>query len=130
MSEPVTDPAQALQERLRADLRAAMKARQPLEVALLRGLIAAIDNAQSAGIAAGPAVATAPEAHSQWVAAGSAFGSGEVERKALAETDLAELLAAEAAKRQATAAEMERVGRADLAADARAEAAIIARYRG
>lgn len=129
MSQPMPDPAQALQERLRADLRAAMKARQGLEVALLRGLIAAIDNAQSAGIAAGPAVSTAPAAHSQYVAAGGVFGSGEVERKALSEADLAALLAAEVAKREATAAEMERLGRADLAQAAHAEAAIIARYR-
>lgn len=125
-----SDPAQALQERLRVDLRMAMKARQSLETSLLRGLIAAIDNAQSAGIAAGPAVSAAPAAHSQWVAAGGAFGSGEVERKALSEADLVELLAAEVAKREATAAEMDRLGRADLAEAARAEAAIISRYRG
>jgi uncharacterized protein YqeY len=74
-------------------------------------------------------VSSAPAAHSQYVAAGGAFGSGEVERKALTVGDLTDLLAAEAAKREATAAEMDRVGRADLAADARAEAAIIARYR-
>lgn len=124
------DPAESMQTRLRADLRTAMKARASLEVSLLRGLIAAIDNAQSAGIAAGPAVASAPEAHSQYVAAGGAFGSGEVERRRLGESELAALLADEAAKREATAAEMTRIGRSDLAEAARAEAAVIARYRG
>jgi uncharacterized protein YqeY len=128
MAEAAPDPAEALQDRLRADLRTAMKARQTLEIALLRGLIAAIDNAQSAGVEAGPAVSAAPEASSQWVAAGAAFGSGEVTRRVLTAADLADLLAAEATKRGATAAEMDRVGRSDLADVARAEAAIIARY--
>ncbi|MDQ0466134.1 uncharacterized protein YqeY [Caulobacter ginsengisoli] len=130
MSDAVTDPAEALQTRLRADLRAAMKARETLEVSLLRGLIAAIDNAQSAGIQAGPSVSAAPAASSQWMAAGGAFGSGEVSRRVLTATDLVALLADEAARREATAAEMDRVGRADLADTARAEAAVIARYRG
>jgi uncharacterized protein YqeY len=122
------DTAKAMQERLRADLRAAMKARQSLEVALLRGLIAAIDNAQSAGIAAGPTVSAAPAAHSQWVAAGGAFGSGEVERRSLTAEDIAELLAGEVARREATAMEMDRVGRSDLANTARVEAATVRRY--
>lgn len=127
---PNADPAQALQNRLRVDLREAMKARRSLEVSLLRGLIAAVDNAQSAGIAAGPTVSAAPAAQSQWVATGSAFGAGEVERKVLTDEDLAALLTAEAARRAQTASEMERVGQATLAADARAEAAMIGRYLG
>ncbi len=124
------DPAEMMQNRLRADLRAAMKARETLEVALLRGLIAAIDNAQSAGIEAGPAVSASPATSSQWVAAGGAFGSGEVVRRTLSEADLQALLAAEAARREATAVEMARVGQAELAADARAEAARIRGYMG
>lgn len=129
MSQALPDPAEAMQTRLRADLRVAMKARETLEISLLRGLIAAIDNAQSAGIQAGPAASATPAASSEWVAAGGAFGSGEVARKVLSEADLAALLAVEADTRELTAVEMDRVGRADLAAVARAEGAILARYR-
>lgn len=124
-----SDAAGDLRARLRTDLRDAMKARDAVATGLLRRLIALIDNAEA--VALTPAEATSvnlASGASEWVATGASFGAAEVPRKLLTAADLAVLFRTEAAEIAATAAAMDRVGRPDEAAVARAEAALLARY--
>lgn len=124
-----SDAAGDLRARLRTDLRDAMKARDAVATGLLRRLIALIDNAEA--VALSPAEATSVNlagGASEWVATGASFGAAEVPRKLLTAADLAVLFRTEAAEIAATAAAMDRVGRPDEAAVARAEAALLARY--
>jgi uncharacterized protein YqeY len=109
--------AAALKERLRADLKAAMRARAANEVRALRTLIAALDNAE--------AVPSAQDRHVPRV-----FGdpSGEVPRHELDEAAVAEVLAAEMAGRLAAAADYERHLEFEQARRLRDEAALISRY--
>jgi uncharacterized protein YqeY len=111
------DPAEQFTTRLRADLKAAMQARQTNETRTLRALIGAIDNAQSIPVADGP---YQPRA----------FGdpAGEVPRRTLSEADLQALLRHEVVERRAVADEIERFGQAERAAALRAEAVLVERY--
>ena len=104
--------------RLREDLKAAMKERRGEEVKVLRGLIAALDNAE------------APEVVQKGLAIEQMGGVGSVEvrRLALDADRVREVLAAQAEERETAAVELDRVGRADVAAVSRAEAAVIRRY--
>ena len=104
--------------RLRADLKAAMKEKRPDEVKVLRVLIAALDNAEAPEIA--------PQALA--VEQMGELGSAEVQRLALDTDRVRAILEADVAERETAAVELDRVGRADLAAASRAEAAVIRRY--
>ena len=108
-------PAKQLKNRLRADLKEALKAGRKAEMSLLRALLAAIDNAE-----APPRTDTElrydPDAAS------------EIARLDLSPEQLQRLLLDETAARDHGAAEMERVGRPDRAAALRAEAQLIRRY--
>jgi uncharacterized protein YqeY len=105
--------AAAFRERLRDDLKAAMRARNEGEVRLLRALGAAIDNAQ--------AVQLGDKALRR-------FNEGEIARRELSDDDIAELLARERSERLEAAAEFERLGQAAEAERLRSEAAAVARY--
>lgn len=113
------DAAKALKDRLRTDLRAAMKAGATGETGVLRALVAALDNAEA------PPIRQSPDA-----ALGHAFGSGaaEVERLLLGKDAVRRVLLAEIAERETAAAEMRRVGRADRATVLDAEIAVAKRY--
>jgi uncharacterized protein YqeY len=113
------DPAADLQARLREDLRTAMRARASAEVALLRMLIAAVDNAQSVPVG---------EGHQRYVERPFGDGSAEVPRLDLTTADVNALLQREAAARDAAAAEFARVGAADREAVMREEARLVRRY--
>jgi uncharacterized protein len=119
MPNPIEDAAGALIARLRADLRAAMREKRPLETSILRTLIAAIDHAQAVPD-------TDPRSHTRFHRFGE--GANEAPRRSLTAADLAELLGKEIAERTEAAAEMDRHGRADRAERLRGEAAIIAAY--
>lgn len=115
----MSDAAQTLKLRLRADLKAAMQARDAVEISVLPGLMAAIDNAQAQPFdLSGPASAM------------RAFGdgTGEVERRILSAEDLARLIETEAEARDEASAEMRALGRVDDADRLRTEAAIVRRY--
>lgn len=114
-----SDPAKAMKDRLRADLRAAMKARVAGEAAVIRALVAALDNAEA------PPIGKASDG-----GLGHAFASGdaEVERLLLGEADVRRVLLAEIAEREAAAAEMQRLGQSDRAAALRSEIAVARRY--
>lgn len=109
--------ASALKERLRADLKDAMQGKRAEDVALLRKLIAALDNAE----------AVPTEGYRPRAVDGS---SGEVARRELDGAELDSLLMSEIAERQTAAAEFERHGRVGEAARLRGEAALVSRYLG
>jgi uncharacterized protein YqeY len=115
----VTDAAIPMKARLRSDLRDAMRRGSRREVALLRELIAAIDNAEAVPQAAAPG---SPPGH--------AFGSGaaEVPRLRLTADAVHALLRREIATRERAAAELESLGEAGRAARARADALTAKRY--
>ena len=106
-----------LKERLRVDLKVAMRERKQDQVAVLRTLIAAVDNAE-----AQPSEAFAERLRQRETI-------GEVARRELAAADLNEVLEAEARSRVAAAEDYVRHGRPDDAARLRREADLIGRYR-
>lgn len=97
----VQDHAVKMKARMRLDLVAAIKARRLDETAVLRSLLAAIDNAE------------APEIHSGLVLEPSPISprpSAEVERLLLAGAELREVLLQEIRDREQAAAEMAGMG--------------------
>lgn len=111
MSLNQPDAAERLRQRLQADLRVALKARNALEVADLRHLIAALDNA-------GAAPLPAP----------SESGPTEVERRRLDDDDAKAILRREHENSRNAAAELARLGRTGEAKRAEASLAVIDRY--
>jgi hypothetical protein len=123
----VTDdaPADLLRARLRADLREAMKAQRRDEMAALRTLIAAIDNAESVEDPSPP-----PQPSSEHVAgAVPGHGAADAARRSLSERDLQRVIEAELWERDAQAEKFTLLGRADDASRLRIEADVIARYQ-
>jgi uncharacterized protein YqeY len=118
-------PAEILRARLRRDLRAAMKAQRRDEMAALRNLIAAIDNAESVDDATPP-----PRASGAHVAGAlPGLGAAEAARRSVSERDLQRIIESELWERDAQAQKFELLGRVDDATRLRVESEIIARYR-
>ncbi len=107
----------AVRARIRTDLRAAMSAKATGEIAVLRTLLAALDNAE--------AVPVAPERYTE-----RQFGDPgtEVARKQLSAEDVAAILEAEQREKLTVAEQLAKVGRADDAAKLKADASIVGRY--
>jgi uncharacterized protein len=105
------DAAEATRQKLQTDLRAAIKARQSLDVSVLRGLIAAIDNAGAVPLAA----KSEPPQH-------------EVERRHLDLDEVQVLLRREYEAHRAAAAEFRRLGRNVESQQANLAKAIVSRY--
>jgi uncharacterized protein len=105
------DTAEAMRQKLQTDLRAAIKGRQALDVAVLRGLIAAIDNAGAVPFAA----KSEPPQH-------------EVERRHLDSGDVQAILRREYEAHQAAASEFARLGRSVESEQANFATAIVSRY--
>jgi uncharacterized protein len=107
---------------MRADLKAAMKARDRVTVAALRSALAAIENAE-APPAPEPVIGDA-------AIAGAALGVGatEAERRTLTDADLTSILDNEVRERATAAEEYDRLGHTDEATRLRAEADILSRY--
>jgi uncharacterized protein YqeY len=120
-------PADTLRVRLRRDLTAAMKARRNEEVATIRTLMAAIDNAEAAGIEP-PTSTTLPNSR-DFAGAVLGIGSGDTPRRELDAAELDEILGAEIADRRAHEAQYGAGGRSDAAERMRREAELITRYR-
>jgi len=116
----MTDHAANLRATLRTDLKSAMLGRKPDEVAALRALIAAIDNAQ----------AVTGEPDGRYVSNRFADGAAEVARKLMSKADLQALLDGEIAARRTAADQYRSAGHPDRADHLSHEAAIIARYIG
>ena len=113
MKSAEPDPAEAMRTRLQANLRAAMRARAAFEVAVLRALISAIDNAR--------AVPLSPQSSPPQL---------EVQRRWLSVDDVQAILERECRARQHAAEEYARLGRAAESEGARRELAIVRRYIG
>ena len=111
--------AAAFKDRLRADLKAALQAGDRGRVALLRTLIAALDNAEAVAVE-----------HTCYKSRQCGDPSGEVARRELDGEAIDAVLAAEAASRLSAAADYEEHGRDDDAARLRAEVALIQSYCG
>jgi len=107
-----------MKDRLRCDLTAALKARRGEETAVLRTLLAAIDNAEAPALASGPASGD-PAAEA---------GPSEIERLALTPEELHRILADEVRGLEQGAARLAALGQSARAQSLRAQAAIAARY--
>lgn len=108
---------EALKARLRGDLMIAMRGKLAAETALLRTLIAAIDNAQAVPVAQRP-----------YVVRPFGDGSAEAPRRDLSADDLRAVLEGEIESRLADAEAMARGGRVDRAEELRTEADLVRRY--
>ena len=106
-----TDAAESMRQMLQADLRSAMKGRAASEIGVLRGLIAAIDNAGAVPLSArsGPT-------------------QSEVERRRLSAEDVQQILQREYEVRQTAAVEFTRLGLAVEAERSNREMAVVSRY--
>jgi uncharacterized protein len=111
MSTPQPDAAEAMRQKLQADLRTAIKGRQTLDVSVLRGLIAAIDNAGAVPLADR-----------------SEPLQREVERRHLEPGEVQALLRREYEAHQAAASEYARLGRSAESEQANFAMAIVRRY--
>lgn len=121
---PGSRPARELRARLRADLTAAMKARERTAVSALRTALAAVDNAEAVRAPEGAVTAT-----SEHVAgARQGVGSTEAARRELSAADLADLLRAQVDERREEAARYAALGRDGAAERLRAEADVLAVY--
>ena len=102
-----------------------MKAQRRDEMAALRALLAAIDNAESVRDA--PQAPPTSSAHVAGAARG--LGAAEAERRTLSERDVQRIIEAEQWERDAQAERLTLLGRAGDAGRLRIEAEVIARYR-
>lgn len=118
-------PAEILRVRLRRDLRAAMKAQRREEMAALRSLIAAVDNAESVEPSPQP-----PRTTGAYVA-GSPHGlrAADAARRSLSERDVQRIIESELWERDAQAERLELLGRTEEASRLRSEAEVILRYQ-
>jgi hypothetical protein len=115
----LSDPEPDIGTRLRRALTAALKARDSGATSALRSALSAIANAEAVDPGApgsGPPAA-AGSAHFAGTAAG--LGAAEAERRHLTEADVAAIVRAEAADREAAASQYERGGHAGKAAGLR-----------
>lgn len=118
-------PADILRTRLRRDLRRAMKTQRRDEMAVLRMLIGAIDNAESV-----EDTSPAPWTSSTHVAAAlRGLRAGEAGRRSLSELEVRRIVDSELWERGAQAERLEMLGRDEEAARLRFEADVIARYQ-
>src|SRR5690606_1435508 len=98
--------AKAMKARMRGDLAAALKARRMEEIAVLRGVLAAIDNAEAPALAA---IAGQP---------------AEIDRLALTAAEVRAVLQREIRERESAAAELAALGQGERAAALLRQAAI------
>lgn len=133
--------AAALRARMRADLKTAMKARRPDDVAALRVVLAAFDNAEAVPVPTplpahspthSPAhsSAAAPVVTSEHVAAAAVgLGSTEVPRRELTLADLHEILRTQVDEWTAEAQTYQGLGQTDAATRLRRQADLIRGYQ-
>ena len=116
--------AEALRAALRRDLTAAMKAREPEAVAVLRTAIAAIDNAEAIA-----APGTAPGATSPYIAGARAgLGAAEAARRQLTRDELQTILRDQVTEYTREADRYAGHGQDTAAQRLRNQASLLARY--
>lgn len=112
-----------LQDRLRGDLTAALRARDRVTAGVLRTALSAIANAEAVDD-------TSVSPRSEGVIAGAApgLGAADVARRELTAADVHSIVAGERDERLASAADLDARGASDAAAALRAEAALLEKY--
>jgi uncharacterized protein YqeY len=113
---------ETLQQRLRAALPAAMRARDKPTLALLRSTLAAIENAEAVELPDAPGGSLAIEQTP--VGAGAA----EAARRELSEADVERIVRAELAEREAAAQAYDAAGQPAQAEQLRAGVAVVSAY--
>jgi uncharacterized protein len=119
-AQPSTSPS--LRPRLRTALVAAMKERDRVAVTVLRSTLAAIDNAEAVDATSAAGGSSAIESSPVGI------GVADVERRALSDEDIAQIVRAEMADREAAAADYDRAGRPERAEALRAEAQVLSSH--
>lgn len=117
----------ALRARLRNDLKTAMKARAGVDVAAIRSLLAALDDAQAV-----PAPAHVPASSlvgEQVAGASVGVGSTDVARLELTDAEIALVVDGQIEERRAAATTFDAVDQPGAAERLRAEARVIEGYR-
>jgi uncharacterized protein len=109
----------SLRVRMREALPEAMRARDRVAVSALRSTLAALDNAEA--VPADPAAMRGVALEQSPVGAGAA----EVARRELSESDISDIVRAEAAERLDAADQLAAPAHADRVARLRAEAAVL-----
>jgi uncharacterized protein len=125
-----TQPAELWRTRLRGELLAARKDRDPTRTSALRSALAAIDNAEAisrATLSTATPVDIDLDAPSSGTIAGGAVGLGaaEVARRRLTDEQIRELVRVEVDERLTAANEFTAGGHADQAVRLREEAAVL-----
>jgi uncharacterized protein len=118
--QPSTEePGAGIRSRLRRALTEAMKARDAGAVSALRSALSAIGNAEAVDPSATGPGRPGASGSVHFAGAVAGLGAGEAERRHLTEADVAAIVRAEAAEREAAAAQYERSGQAGQAAGMR-----------
>lgn len=108
----------SVRNRMKTDLRQAMKERDMATVATLRTMLAALDNAEAVPVEVNASFQWMPGQHS------------DVPRKALSEEEFLQILRKEAVGRRTAIATYEGLGRIEEAERLRAELSVFERYIG
>lgn len=116
-----------LRARLRSDLKTAMKERSGVDVAAIRSLLAALDDAQAVPAPAHVPASSLAGEHLAGAAVG--VGSTEVARLELSEAEIALVVDGQIEERRAAATTFDAVDQPDAADRLRAEARVIEGYR-
>ena len=112
----------ALGEKLRRALHDALRARDAIAVSALRSALAAIDNAGAVPVGPVPVMGAGSE-HFAGTAEG--VGAGEAARRRLSDAEIAQIVRAEIADRQAAARAYAEAGQADRADRLLSEARVL-----
>lgn len=112
----------ALRQRLREALSAAMKERDRVAVTALRSTLGAIDNAEAVDTTASAGGSLAIESSPVGV------GVAEVGRRTLSDEQVAQIVRSEVADREAAARKYDNVGRPERAEALRAEARVLSSH--
>jgi uncharacterized protein YqeY len=121
------EDVQTLRSALRADLVAAMKARQPDAVTALRTAIAAIDNAEAIVVVDDVG---GPLASEHIAGARAGVGSTEAHRRVLSLAEVRAILEAQISERIVEANRYDALAQHDAASRLRREAEVLQRYVG
>jgi uncharacterized protein len=119
-------PADLFRSHLRRDLANAMKARHRDVVAALRTLIAAIDNAESNGIAP-PSTSGSSAAHIAGATTGP--GSTEADRRLIGPDELQAILQTEIRELEEQVGSYEKLGKSAEADSLKIQLRVMSRYR-
>jgi len=115
-----------MQERVRSDLREAMRRRDQVTVRALRSLLAALANAEA--VDPGESSSALPGSSRHVAGAHTGLYAGEVPRRELSDADVRALVEREVSERTAAAAQVAAAGHAERQEQLLAEASVLSAY--